>query len=100
MVNQAAEKILKRYWGHDEFRPLQVDIINSILEGRDTLALLPTGGGKSVCFQVPAMMMEGLCLVISPLIALMKDQVENLTAKGIPALHIFSGMPSVRLCKL
>ena len=93
MVNQAAEKILKRYWGHDEFRPLQVDIINSILEGRDTLALLPTGGGKSVCFQVPAMMMEGLCLVISPLIALMKDQVENLTAKGIPALHIFSGMP-------
>jgi ATP-dependent DNA helicase RecQ len=93
MVNNAAEKILKQYWGHEGFRPLQADIIHSILAGKDTLALLPTGGGKSVCFQVPAMMMDGLCLVVSPLIALMKDQVENLRAKGIPALHIFSGMP-------
>ncbi len=93
MVNNAAEKILKQFWGHEGFRPLQADIIHSILAGNDTLALLPTGGGKSVCFQVPAMMMNGLCLVVSPLIALMKDQVENLRAKGIPALHIFSGMP-------
>ncbi len=93
MVNYAAEKILKQYWNHDEFRPLQADIIKAVLAGNDTLALLPTGGGKSVCFQVPALMMDGLCLVVSPLIALMKDQVENLRSKGIPALHIFSGMP-------
>ena len=93
MVNNDAVNILKQYWGHESFRPLQEDIIQSILAGNDTLALLPTGGGKSVCFQVPAMMMDGLCLVVSPLIALMKDQVENLRAKGIPALQIFSGMP-------
>ena len=93
MVNIAAEKILKQYWGHESFRPLQADIIQSVLEGNDTLALLPTGGGKSVCFQVPAMMMDGLCLVVSPLIALMKDQVENLRSRNIPALQIFSGMP-------
>ena len=84
--------ILKKYWGFDAFRPLQEDIINSVLEGKDTLALLPTGGGKSICFQVPAIAKEGLCLVISPLIALMKDQVETLKKKGIPALSIYSGM--------
>jgi ATP-dependent DNA helicase RecQ len=85
-------KILEKYWGYSSFRPLQEDIINSVLEGKDTLALLPTGGGKSICFQVPATAKDGLCLVISPLIALMKDQVENLRKKGITALAIYSGM--------
>ena len=85
-------EILKKYWGFDKFRPLQEDIINAVLANKDTLALLPTGGGKSVCFQVPALAMDGICLVISPLIALMKDQVENLKQKGIPALAIYSGM--------
>lgn len=84
--------ILKKYWSYDTFRPLQEDIISSVLDGKDTLALLPTGGGKSICFQVPALVKEGLCLVISPLIALMKDQVESLKKKNIPALSIYSGM--------
>ena len=85
-------ELLKKYWGYDAFRPLQQEIINSVLEGKDTLALLPTGAGKSICFQVPALSKEGLCLVISPLIALMRDQVESLKKKGIPALSIYSGM--------
>jgi ATP-dependent DNA helicase RecQ len=86
------EEILKTYWQYDAFRPMQRDIIQSVLDGRDTLALLPTGGGKSICFQVPALCTEGVCLVISPLIALMKDQVENLKKRGIQAAAIFSGM--------
>lgn len=83
---------LKRYWGYDSFRPSQEEIINSVLAGRDTLAILPTGGGKSVCFQVPAMMREGLALVVTPLVALMKDQVHNLEDRGIKAIAVHSGM--------
>lgn len=85
-------KILKQYWGYDNFRDIQEDIIRSIGEGRDTLGLMPTGGGKSITFQVPALAQEGLCLVITPLIALMKDQVRNLRERGIKATAIYSGM--------
>jgi ATP-dependent DNA helicase RecQ len=84
--------ILRQYWGYPEFRPLQEEIVSAVLDGRDTLALLPTGGGKSICFQVPALCREGICLVVSPLIALMKDQVYNLEKRGIPAAALYSGM--------
>ena len=84
--------ILKEYWGYDSFRPKQEDIVNAALEDRDVLAILPTGGGKSVCFQVPAMLREGIAIVVTPLIALMKDQVQNLTDRGIKALCVNAGM--------
>jgi ATP-dependent DNA helicase RecQ len=86
-----SSEILKYYWKHDSFRPQQEEIINHLYEGKDVLAILPTGGGKSLCYQLPALMKPGLCLVISPLIALMKDQVAQLEAMGIPALFINSG---------
>jgi len=85
-------EILKRYWGFETFRPLQEDIISSVLQGNDTLALLPTGGGKSICFQVPALCSDGLCLVVTPLIALMTDQVENLKRHGVVAVEMHAGM--------
>ena len=84
--------ILEKYWGYTSFRPLQEEIINEVLEHRDLLALMPTGGGKSITYQVPALAMEGLCLVVSPLIALIKDQVEDLRARGIEAEYIVSGL--------
>ncbi len=89
---QTAQNILKHYWGYEHFRALQEDIVQAVLEKKDTLALLPTGGGKSICFQVPAMAFEGICIVVSPLIALMQDQVAQLTKRGIKAAAIYSGM--------
>ncbi len=85
---------LLKYWGYDSFRPIQEDIIMSVLEGHDTLGLMPTGGGKSITFQVPAMLLDGVTIVVTPLISLMKDQVDNLRARGIPALYLFSGLSS------
>jgi len=86
------QDILQKYWGHSAFRPLQAEIIHSVLDGKDTLALLPTGGGKSICFQVPALALPGICVVITPLIALMQDQVAQLNRRGIPATALFSGL--------
>lgn len=92
MSGNTPVQVLKEYWGYDSFRPMQEDIVRTALEGRDVLAILPTGGGKSVCFQVPAMMREGIAVVVTPLIALMKDQVQNLTDRGIKALCVNAGM--------
>lgn len=92
-MQQHLHQILKQYFGFDEFRPLQLDIISAAMNGDDVLALMPTGGGKSLCYQVPALAKEGLCLVISPLIALMNDQVQNLRKRNITAFAIHTGMP-------
>ena len=86
------QEVLQTYWGYESFRPMQEEIIRDALEGRDVLAILPTGGGKSVCFQVPALMQDGIALVVTPLIALMKDQVQNLQERGIRALAVHAGM--------
>ncbi len=91
-LSQHLKSLLIKHWGHSTFRPIQEDIILSVIAGKDTLALLPTGGGKSICYQVPAIAQEGLCIVVSPLIALMKDQVANLRQRGINAIAIMSGM--------
>ncbi len=87
-----ARETLQKYWGYESFRPMQEEIISAALDGRDVLAIMPTGGGKSICFQVPALMREGLAIVVTPLIALMKDQVQNLTARGIKAVAVHAGM--------
>ncbi len=91
-IKQEIHRVLKKYWDYDSFRPLQADIITSILEKNDTLALLPTGGGKSICFQVPGLVLGGTCLVISPLISLMNDQVQNLKKRGIAAVAVSAAM--------
>ena len=97
---QTALEILQKYWKHDNFRSPQNEIIESVLEGKDTFALMPTGGGKSICFQVPAMMQEGICLVISPLVALMKDQVQRLQSLGIKAIALTGGIRSDEMISL
>ncbi|MFV8370200.1 RecQ family ATP-dependent DNA helicase [Flavobacterium sp. LB2R40] len=97
---QEAVAILQKYWQHDKFRSLQNEIINSVLSDQDTFALMPTGGGKSVCFQIPAMMKEGICLVISPLVALMKDQVANLQKRNIKAIALTGGIRSEEMIDL
>ena len=97
---QEAVAILQKYWKHDKFRSLQYEIIDSVLSGHDTFALMPTGGGKSVCFQIPAIMNEGICLVISPLVALMKDQVANLQKRNIKAIALTGGIRSEEMIDL
>ena len=86
--------ILEKYWGYSRFREPQDQIVDAVLRGEDTLALLPTGGGKSICFQVPGMLKNGITVVVSPLISLMKDQVANLQKRGIKAVALYTGMPS------
>ena len=91
---QHSLELLQKYWQHNAFRDLQENIINSVIEGHDTVAILPTGGGKSLCFQIPALLKDGICLVISPLVALMKDQVSNLQKRGIKAIALTGGISS------
>ena len=97
---QEALAVLQKYWKHDTFRSLQAEIIDSVLNGQDTFALMPTGGGKSICFQIPTMMQEGICLVISPLVALMKDQVANLQKRDIKAIALTGGIRSEEMIDL
>ena len=97
---KVALDILKKYWGFDDFRTHQKPIVEAVLNGENCLAVLPTGGGKSLCYQVPALVKEGVCLVISPLIALMKDQIDTLRKKGIVAYAVFSGMPTVEVDRI
>ena len=96
-MDHSIKEILHKYWGYNEFRPAQEQIINSVLAGRDTLALMPTGGGKSLTYQVPTMARKGACIVVTPLIALMKDQVDRLRKLGISAVAIHSGMSYSRI---
>lgn len=96
----ASLKILEKYWKHQQFRPYQEEIIDAVLEGNDTFGILPTGGGKSICFQVPAIMKDGICLVISPIIALMKDQVANLEKRDIKAIALTGGIKSDEIIAL
>lgn len=91
-MSELTRSVLTKYWGYPSFRPMQEDIVDSVIAGNDTLALLPTGGGKSICFQVPALAMDGVCIVVTPLISLMKDQVQHLKDINIPATAIYSGM--------
>src|SRR5450759_3383508 len=92
MDDDTPESVLKRTFGYDHFRPLQREVIESVLQKKDTLAVLPTGGGKSLCYQLPAMIFPGLTVVVSPLIALMKDQVDQMQALGVPALFLNSSL--------
>ena len=87
-------EILHKYWGYDVFRPLQSDVVHSTLEGKDSLVLMPTGGGKSICYQVPGIALPGVCIVVSPLVALMEDQVQNLKRRGVKAEFLHSGLSS------
>src|ERR1700738_3709562 len=97
MLRDPAREGLKRWFGFDDFRPLQAEIVADTLSGRDVLALLPTGGGKSLCFQLPAVMTDGLTVVISPLVALMKDQVDGLLTAGVPATALNSSLSAAEM---